>query len=119
MARRWRILALLFVVRTKMAFQFQAVGALSPAFQQSFGVSIVDIGLLIGLFFAPGIVISVPGGVLGGQFGAKNIVLIGLAFLTVGGVMMTVSEIWAAHRRDRRYPPECPHDQDGRRLVLG
>ena len=32
MAVRWRVLALLFLVRTTMAFQFQVVGALSPAF---------------------------------------------------------------------------------------
>ena len=31
MAVRWRVLALLFLVRATMAFQFQAVGALSPA----------------------------------------------------------------------------------------
>ncbi len=96
MAQRWRVLALLFLVRTTMAFQFQAVGALSPAFQQSFAVGIADIGVLIGLFFAPGMFLSIPGGALGQRFGAKQIVLAGLALMTAGGAMMAVSDAWAA-----------------------
>lgn len=95
MALRWRVLALLFLVRTTMAFQFQAVGALSPAFQQDFGVGIADIGLLIGLFFAPGMVLAVPGGALGRRFGAKRIVLLGLALMTGGGILMAMSDLWA------------------------
>ena len=29
-AARWRMLAILFIARTAMAFQFQMIGALSP-----------------------------------------------------------------------------------------
>lgn len=95
MALRWRVLALLFLVRTTMAFQFQAVGALSPAFQQDFGVGIADIGVLIGLYFAPGVFLAVPGGALGRRFGAKRIVLAGLALMTAGGILVAVSDAWA------------------------
>ena len=95
MALRWRVLALLFLVRTTMAFQFQAVGALSPTFQQDFGVGIADIGLLIGLFFAPGMFLAIPGGALGRRFGAKRVVLLGLALMTGGGVLMAASDLWA------------------------
>lgn len=94
MAPRWRILALLFLVRTTMAFQFQTVGALSPAFQEHFGVGIADIGLLIGLYFAPGFFLAVPGGALGRRFGAKQVVVAGLALMTAGGALMAFSDAW-------------------------
>ena len=58
MAVRWRVLALLFLVRMTMAFQFQAVGALSPAFQEAFTVGIADIGVLIGLYLTPGLFLA-------------------------------------------------------------
>ena len=52
MANRWSILALLFAVRTTMAFQFQSVAALAPLIQRDFGVNLADIGLAIGLYLA-------------------------------------------------------------------
>ena len=95
MALRWRVLLLLFLVRTTLAFQFQAVGALSPAFQEHFGVGIADIGLLIGLYFAPGFFLAVPGGALGRRFGAKRAVVAGLGLMTAGGALMVLSDAWA------------------------
>lgn len=91
---RWRVLALLFLVRTTMAFQFQAVGALSPAFQEVFAVTVADIGVLIGLFFTPGLFLALPGGALGRRFGDKRVVLMGLALMVVGGALMAASEVW-------------------------
>ena len=58
---RWGILAVLFVVRLTMAFQFQSVAAVAPLLGTKFGVSLADIGLLIGLYFTPGIVLCVAG----------------------------------------------------------
>lgn len=95
MAVRWRVLALLFLVRMTMAFQFQAVGALSPAFQEAFSVGIADIGVLVGLYFTPGLFLAAPGGALGRRFGDKQVVLAGLALMAVGGVLMAASEVWA------------------------
>jgi hypothetical protein len=45
---RWGILAVLFTVRLTMAFQFQSVAAVAPLLGPKFGVSLADIGLLIG-----------------------------------------------------------------------
>ncbi len=95
MAVRWRVLALLFLVRMTMAFQFQAVGALSPAFQEAFTVGIADIGVLIGLYLTPGLFLAAPGGALGQRFGDKRVVLAGLALMAVGGVLMATSQLWA------------------------
>jgi cyanate permease len=101
MAVRWRVLALLFLVRTTMAFQFQAVGALSPAFQDAFAVDIADIGVLVGLYFTPGLFLAVPGGALGRRFGDKQVVLTGLALMMAGGVLMAASDLWTGQLMGR------------------
>jgi MFS family permease len=93
-SRRWLVLALLFFVRLTMAVQFQAVGALSPAFQEAFSVGIADIGLLVGLYLSPGLFLAAPGGVLGQRFGDKQVVLVGLALMAIGGALMTASDVW-------------------------
>ena len=50
MPGRWRVLALLFAVRTTMGFQFQVVAALAPLMRSELGINLADIGLLIGLY---------------------------------------------------------------------
>ena len=85
--RRWRILALLFCVRTGMALQFQLVGALAPLYGEVYGVGLADIGLLIGLYMAPGVVFALPGGRLAGRYGDRALVLAGLALMTLGGAL--------------------------------
>ena len=78
MRNRWGILALLFVVRLAMPVQFQSVGAVAPLLGQDFGMSLADIGFLIGLYFTPGIALALAGGGLGQRFGDKRTVLAGL-----------------------------------------
>lgn len=95
MNNRWSILVLLFLVRTAMAFQFQSVAALAPLVRHDLGISIADIGFLIGLYLAPGMVFAVPGGAIGQRFGDKRVVLAGLALMTAGGVIMALSPLWA------------------------
>jgi predicted MFS family arabinose efflux permease len=85
---RWGILAVLFAVRATMAFQFQSVAAVAPLLGNQFGVSIADIGVLIGLYFAPGIVIALPGAAIGQKFGDKTTVLGALLLMLVGSVAM-------------------------------
>ena len=94
MSNRWQVLALLFGVRMTMAFQFQAVAALSPFMMNEFGFDIADIGLLIGLYFAPGVVLAYPGGRLGRRFGEKQVVLWGLLMMIGGGLMVAASASW-------------------------
>jgi MFS family permease len=101
MAGRWGILALLFAVRTTMAFQFQAIAALAPLIQNQYGASLADIGLLIGLYLAPGIVLATPGGGIGKRFGDKAAVVAGLALMVAGGVVMAVSVSWEAQLAGR------------------
>jgi MFS family permease len=87
MGNRWLILAALFLTRTVMGFQFQAVATLSPFLVAELGIDYTQLGLLIGFYLLPGIVIAYPGGLLGRRFGDKRIVILGLTLMVVGGVL--------------------------------
>lgn len=96
MSNRWQILALLFAVRVTMAFQFQAVAALSPFVMESYAIGLADIGLLIGLYLSPGIVIALPGGEIGRRFGDKRAVAFGMLLMLAGGVLVALVPAWEA-----------------------
>ena len=105
MRNRWGMLAILFAVRLAMPFQFQSVAAVAPLLTTKFGVNIADIGLLIGLYFTPGIALALPGGAIGQRFGDKAAVLGALTLMLVGSFAMAFGETW--------------HWQIGGRLVAG
>jgi len=92
---RWGILAVLFAVRATMAFQFQSVAAVAPLLGSEFGVSIADIGVLIGLYFAPGVAIALPGGAIGQRFGDEATVLGALLLMLAGSVAMAFAASWS------------------------
>jgi MFS family permease len=91
---RWGILAVLFVVRLSMSFQFQSVAAVAPLLGHDFGVGLADIGLLIGLYFTPGVALALPGGAIGQKFGDKTTVLGALLLMLLGGLAMAFSDSW-------------------------
>ena len=91
---RWLILAVLFLARTVMGFQFQAVAALSASVVADFRIDYAQLGLLIGLYLLPGIVIAYPGGLLGQRFGDKRIAVLGMALMVAGG-LLTASDDYA------------------------
>ena len=95
MRNRWAILAILFVARMTMAFQFQSVAAVAPMLSGKFGVSIADIGLLIGLYFTPGVALALPGGAIGQRFGDKRTVVISLAVMMLGSLVMAFTDAWS------------------------
>jgi MFS family permease len=91
---RWGILAILFLVRLAMPLQFQSVGAVAPLLAANFDMSLADIGLLIGLYFTPGVALALAGGGLGQRFGDKRTVLAGLILMVVGELAMASSPAW-------------------------
>jgi MFS family permease len=91
---RWSVLALLFFVRATMAAQFQSVAAVAPMLGTNFGVSLADIGVLVGLYSVPGVVLALPGGAVGLRFGDKTTVITGLLLMIVGSCMMAFSSYW-------------------------
>jgi len=91
---RWAILAVLLAVRSTIAFQFQSVAAVAPLVTSQFGVSLADIGVLIGLYFAPGVVLALLGGAIGQRFGDKRTALGALLVMLAGSAMMAVAASW-------------------------
>ncbi len=92
--RRWGVLALLFSARTVMAMQYQAIGALSPVLTDRFGVGLAEIGFLIGLYVAPGLIFAVPGSSIGQKFGERPVVAASLGLMAVGAFAMAATDRW-------------------------
>ena len=107
-SNRWFVLAVLFAARVTMAFQFQAVAALSPVYMTAFGVELSDIGFLIGLYLAPGLVFALPGGAIGRRFGDRRVIAFGMVLMLTGAVIMFERaqlggpDRWPADGRHRR-----------------
>jgi MFS family permease len=87
MTNRWVALVIVFVTRTSMGFQFQAVAAVAPLMVADLGLTWVQLGSLIGLYMLPGAVFALPGGVLGQRFGDRRMVVGSLALMVVGGLV--------------------------------
>src|SRR5262249_33720379 len=78
-----------------MPLQFQSVGAVAPLLGANYGMSLADIGLLIGLYFTPGVALALAGGGLGQRCGAKKTVLAGLVVMVTGQLAMAAPPAWA------------------------
>jgi fucose permease len=87
---RWRALAVLTMARTAMGFQFQSVPSVSTGLMHDLALDYADLGLLVGLYFLPGVFVSIPAGLAGPRYGDKRVVLAGLV-LMVGGGLLTAS----------------------------
>ena len=95
MRNRWIFLAVLFAVRCAMAFQFESVAAIAPLLGSKFDASLADIGVLIGLYFTPGVALSLPGGAIGQKFGDKRTVLAALLLMLAGNLAMAFTASWS------------------------
>lgn len=87
MPTRWVALVIVFVTRTSMGFQFQAVAAVAPLIVGELQLTWVQLGSLIGLYMLPGAVLALPGGVLGQRFGDRRMVVVSLALMVGGGLV--------------------------------
>jgi predicted MFS family arabinose efflux permease len=90
--RRWAILALLFVTRVGLGFQFQTLGSVADPLSKSLGLNFTEIGSLIGLFMMPGLVVSMPMGFAGRYLSDRWLVTTGLGALAVGGVLCALAQ---------------------------
>ncbi len=95
-SNRWLILLVLFLARAAMSFQFQTIGAVGPLLIDRLHIDFTWLGSLIGLYMLPGAVVALPSGVLGQRFGAKQIVLVSLALMAVGGAMTASDQLGLA-----------------------
>ena len=101
MPSRWLILAVLFLARTAMAFQFQSVAALSPLLVTRYNVGLAEIGLMIGLYLAPGVVVSIPGGAIAARFGDKRVVTVSMVLMLLGAALFALSPTWTGFMAGR------------------
>jgi len=60
MANRWVALAIVFVTRTSMGFQFQAVASVAPLIVGDLGLSYAQLGTLVGIYMLPGAFFALP-----------------------------------------------------------
>ena len=87
MSSRWAALAVIFVTRTSMGFQFQSIAAVAPFLIEDLRLSYAQAGLMMGLYMLPGVVVSLPSGMLGQRFGSRRVALWGLALMVAGGLV--------------------------------
>ncbi len=87
MTNRWMVLALVFVTRTSMGFQFQSVASVAPLMIADLGLSYAQLGTLIGLYMLPGAFFALPGGVIGHRFGVRRVAIAGLVLMVAGGAV--------------------------------
>ncbi len=92
MDNRWVMLAVLTTARLAMGFQFQSIGSTAPFLVEDLGIDYTSVGLLIGLYMAPGVVLAFPAGLLGRRFGDKRVVVIGLLLMFLGGLLAGVAD---------------------------
>ena len=84
---RWRMLALLFVARIGLGLSFQTTASTGDGMAAAFGLGYAEIGMLIGLFMAPGLFLALPAGYLGRRTSDRVLVSGGLALLCLGGLL--------------------------------
>jgi predicted MFS family arabinose efflux permease len=92
MDMRWAILALLFVARISLGFQFQTLGSVSSELVEELGLNYTEIGSLIGLFMVPGMFLAIPAGLAGRFVSDRFIVGLGLLTLGAGGGLASIAE---------------------------
>lgn len=84
---RWRMLALLFAARVSLGFAFQTMGAVGGDLSRAFALDNARIGLMIGLFMAPGLFLALPAG-LSGRFAPDRVLAgLGLIAMAAGGTV--------------------------------
>jgi len=84
---RWSVLAVLFLSRTAMGFQFQSVASSAAVLAHALSIDYTEIGTLIGLYTLPGVVIALPGGMLDRRLGDRQICVAGLALMIAGALL--------------------------------
>jgi len=88
---RWAILALLFFCRTSLGFQFQTMGSAAPGVTAEIGLSLTEIGTLIGLFMLPGVFLSIPSGYAARYMSDRGLLALGLLVMAAGGATAAIA----------------------------
>jgi MFS family permease len=90
-ALRWRILALLVVARASLGVQFQTVGSAGNEIADVFAFDNAQLGLMIGLFMAPGLFLALPAGAFARFASDRVLSAAGLLALAAGGLLSALA----------------------------
>lgn len=93
---RWAVLALMFVVGLNMPMQFQALLAAAPFLIAEDAMDYGEIGLLTGLFMAPGVFLSAASGVIAAKLGDRWTLALGVGLMSVAGFALTLTDSFLA-----------------------
>jgi predicted MFS family arabinose efflux permease len=89
------VLAVLFAARATTGFQFQSVGSAAKLLMQDLSFDYSQIGMLLGAYLLPGVIVAFPAGLLGQRFREKQFGLAGLALMVFSGIALSFSEGFA------------------------
>jgi MFS family permease len=77
----------LFVIRLTPGFAFQAAVVATPGLIADLGLDHAQAGLVLGAFTLPGIVVTVPAGLLARRIGDRAVLAGGLALIALGALL--------------------------------
>ncbi len=87
-SNRWIVLAIVFLARTCVGFQFIAVAAQMPQLRAELHFDYSQIGILLGVFMIAGAFLSLPSGMIANRLGDRRTIQIGLIALVAGGAIL-------------------------------
>ena len=99
--RRWIILAVLFAARAATGFQFQSIGSATNLLMTDLGIGYAEVGMLLGAYLLPGVIVAFPAGLLGQRVREKTLGLAGLLLMAMSGLALSYSTDLACRRWPR------------------
>ncbi|MBI4288678.1 MAG: MFS transporter [Chloroflexi bacterium] len=92
---RWAVLAIMYLCMLAFALVFQSIPPVLSLIIQEFDISYQQAGLLMSLFALPGVIISLPVGILADRVGIKRVGVVCLALTIAGSVMVATGPTFA------------------------
>ncbi|MBX3598289.1 MAG: MFS transporter [Rhizobiaceae bacterium] len=81
-------LGVLFLARISVSFQFQSVAPLSGLLEERFDVSLSRLGLLLGIYMAPGIVVALCLPSVISRFGRTRVICLAIMLMAAGEALL-------------------------------
>ncbi len=88
---RWIVLIGLMAARFAFGFQMQSLAAVSDGYLKNTGLSNTEFGILLGIFMAPGIFLSLPGGALAQKFGDRAVITVSLVLMILASSLAAMT----------------------------
>ena len=63
---------MLFAARAATGFQFQSIGSATNLLMQDLGIGYAEVGMLLGAYLLPGVIVAFPAGLLGQRVRRKD-----------------------------------------------